>query len=135
MKTHIIVAVNDALEQPFWDALKQNRLELQHCEKCAYIRFPASERCPECWGQTGTWRPVDAVGTVWSHTTYHKSLHPALADAVPYTVVLVQLDAGPVLPGRIRPGGDTEIAIGDRVEGVFTAITPEFTMLEWKRVQ
>ncbi|MDV3125784.1 OB-fold domain-containing protein [Mycobacterium sp. 21AC1] len=129
MRTHIVASTNDALEQQFWGALRQERLELQRCEKCAYVRFPASERCPECWEPGGAWRAVDPVGTVWSHTTYHRSLHPALADAVPYTVALVQLDAGPVLPGRICAGDTT--AIGDRVDGVFTVVTPEFTMLEW----
>lgn len=132
MMTHIFPANDEPIEQPFWEALKQNRLELQHCEKCSYVRFPASERCPECWEPGGHWRPVDAVGTVWSHTTYHRSLHPGTADAVPYTVVLVHLDTGPVLPGRLRSDTDSTIAVDDRVEGVFTPVTAEFTMLEWK---
>jgi uncharacterized OB-fold protein len=73
---------------------------------------------------------VAAAGTIWSHTTYHRALHPALAGAVPYTVLLVELDAGPTIPGRLAAG--TSPTIGSRVAGVFTAVTDGFTMLEWE---
>lgn len=130
MTDHIIPTPADPANQYFWGSLKRNRLELQHCEKCDYVRFPTSERCPECWESGSTWRSVEPIGTVWSFTTYHRPLHPDLRDAVPYTVALVELDSGPVIPGRIT-GAVGAITVGTRVEGRFTAVTPEFTMLEW----
>jgi uncharacterized protein len=98
-----------------------------------YLRFPAAERCPECWTPGGDWCDVDATGTVWSHTTYHKALHPALRSAVPYRVALVELDAGPMLPGRILV--DVDPPIGAHVTAVFTPVTDRFTMLEWQSAQ
>ncbi|WP_162234067.1 Zn-ribbon domain-containing OB-fold protein [Mycolicibacterium goodii] len=130
MTGYIIPPPGDPADQHFWDALRRKCLQLQHCEKCDYVRFPASERCPECWEPGGRWRAVEPSGTVWSHTTYHRPLHPDLRHAVPYTVALVELDSGPVLPGRITGAADA-IRIGARVEGRFTAVTAEFTMLEW----
>jgi hypothetical protein len=47
---------------------------------------------------------------------------------VPYTVLLVELDAGPTIPGRLI--GGTSPTIGSRVAGVFTLVNEDFTMLE-----
>ncbi|ELB94831.1 hypothetical protein Rwratislav_01842 [Rhodococcus wratislaviensis IFP 2016] len=62
---------------------------------------------------------------------YERALHPELKDAVPYTVALIELAAGPVIPGRILCDEDSAPIIGDRVTGLFTDIDEEFTMLEW----
>ena len=70
------------------------------------------------------------MGTIWSHSTYHRALDPALADAVPYRVVLVELEEGPLLPGRLL--GDAAPVIGNRVRGVFTTVSEDFTMLDWR---
>ena len=129
MTTHIIPTIDDPSGRPFWEALTLGRLMLQRCTECSYLRFPAGERCPECWAPGGVWEDIAAAGTVWSHTTYHRALHPALSAAVPYTVLLVELDAGPTIPGRLITGAAP--AIGSRVEGVFTAVTDDFTILEW----
>lgn len=130
MTSHIVPELNDPVAQPFWEGLLQHRLSFQRCLQCGYLRFPAAERCPECWTPGGDWCNVAATGTVWSHTTYHRALHPTLRAAVPYQVALVELDAGPVLPGRLL--GDGKPQIGARVNGVFTPVTDSFTMLDWQ---
>ena len=132
MTTHIIPTIDNPTGRPFWDALTLGRLTLQGCADCSYLRFPAAERCPECWAPGGLWEDIAAAGTVWSHTTYHRALHPALSEAVPYTVLLVELDAGPTIPGRLVTGHPPEI--GSCVTGVFTTVADGFTMLEWRSV-
>lgn len=129
MKTHLIPEEIDPVSEPFWQALKERRLSLQTCMGCQFVRFPAAERCPQCWSPETEWRTYPARGTVWSHTTYHRPLHPAVADAVPYSVALVQLEAGPALPGRIL--GARRPHIGAAVNGVFTVLDDSVTMLEW----
>jgi uncharacterized OB-fold protein len=132
MKTHLIPHEIDPVSETFWQALHQRRLSLQTCDGCQFVRFPAAERCPQCWSTAAEWKAYPAIGTVWSHTTYHRPLHPGLADAVPYTVALVQLDAGPAIPGRIL--GAQRPRIGAAVEGVFTVVGESVTMLEWTLV-
>ena len=54
-------------------------------------------------------------GTVASYTVIHYAAHRALAEAVPYTVVLVSLDEAPELRvvGDLEDGGDgTGVEIG-----------------------
>lgn len=130
MTSHIVPDLDDPISRPFWESLTRQRLCFQRCPQCTYVRFPAAERCPECWTPGGEWCEVAAAGTVWSHTTYHRALHPALSAAVPYQVVLVELDAGPLLPGRLI--GDHTPQVGARVTGVFTPVTDTFTMLDWQ---
>ncbi|CAN5658304.1 hypothetical protein BH10ACT9_BH10ACT9_03600 [soil metagenome] len=129
MTQYLAPALDDPISLPFWKALSQSVFMLQQCTTCGYVRFPAAERCPECWSPGGMWQEVNPVGTIWSHTTYHRALHPALADAVPYRVVLVELDGGPLLPGRLL--GDEAPITGNRVHGVFTTVSADFTMLDW----
>lgn len=131
MNTHIRPQFDHQLSSTMWEALRQGRLSLQHCEECSYIRFPASELCPECWSRDASWRDVETVGRIWSYTVYEQALHPMLKDAAPYTIALIELDSGPTLPGRLLCGPGSEITIGDRVTAVFTAIDSDFTMLEW----
>ena len=50
----------------------------------------------------------------------HKAWFPAFADEVPYTVVQVELDEGPRLTSHLVGAGDGAVAIGARVEVVFT---------------
>ena len=131
MNSHIQPAPGDDLSAPMWTAMRERRLSLQRCSQCSYTRFPASELCPECWSRNAVWHDVKPTGTIWSYTVYERALHPELKDAVPYTVALIELAAGPVIPGRILCDEDSAPIIGDRVTGLFTDIDEEFTMLEW----
>lgn len=120
----------DPLFAPMWQGFRAGRLVLQHCSSCRFVRFPAAERCPECWTPGATWAEVPAVGTIWSYTVYHRPLHPAFQGGVPYTVAAVDLDVGPRIPGRVLVG-DQAPRIGDRVEGHFSRLSPEVSMLDW----
>lgn len=55
---------------------------------------------------------------------------PGFAAIVPYTVALVELDAGVRMIGRILAPPE-DIAIGDRVEAAYEAVTAEVTLVHW----
>ena len=61
-------------------------------------------------------------------TIVHKAWFPAFRDETPYNVVQVELDEGPRLTSRIVGAGDQKIAIGQRVEVVFTDIDEQLTL-------
>ena len=84
-------------DEPADGELSTAALVLQRCEGCGAVRYPAAPRCPECLAAGFEWVPVEGGGTIWSACTYHRAYDPAFADAVPYNVVLVELDAGPRL--------------------------------------
>jgi uncharacterized protein len=123
--------VDDPVAAPFWRALRSRRVELQHCASCGYVRWPPARVCPECLADGGDWRAVTGAGSVWSYAVYERALHPAFAGEVPYTVLAVALDAGPLVIGTLT-GGDQEPAVGARVEPVFDDVAPAVTLLRFR---
>ena len=79
------------------------------------------------------------TGTVYSYTVVHHSVHAALDDAVPYTVVLVSLDGAPDLRvvGNCSTARDVEI--GMPVEAVWLErVADDGTKIllpQWQRVK
>ena len=70
-------------------------LAVQRCASCATPQHPPEEICHRCGAMTFDTTTLAPRGTVASYTVVHYAAHPALADAVPYTVVLVSLDDAP----------------------------------------
>lgn len=106
-----------AASRPFWDGLAAGELRLPYCERCEQVFFYPRVCCPRCWSEEISWRAADGVGTVYAVTTVHIAFDPSLE--VPYSVALVDLDAGIRLAARVASDG-AEVAVGDRVALAFT---------------
>lgn len=78
-------------------AARHGQFVLQHCGECGTVQYPPREVCGHCLSTTLDWRETDGSGRVQSHVTLHTSLDPWFRDRLPVTIVLVKLDAGPVL--------------------------------------
>lgn len=81
-------------------------LAIQECAECGTLQHPPEEVCHECGGTDFGVKVLSPYGTVHSFTVVHYAANPALADVVPYTVVLVSLDDAPHLRvvGNIEGG-------------------------------
>ena len=123
--------LTDPTTLPFWEGLREERLALQRCEVCGYVRWPIAPVCPECLTDGGAWTDLSLEGEVWSYVVYHRALNRKFADEVPYVVTLVQLDAGPRIIARLL-GDPASAAIGIRVRAAFDPVTPEVTLLRWE---
>ena len=121
--------VDDPLTGPFWTAAGEGRLVVQRCESCGELRWPPLVGCPECRGRETSWAQVPPNGTIWSLVTYHRAFQAEFKADVPYTVVMVQLDDGPYLVGRLVP--DTGASIGDRVTAEFAEVNG-IPQLRWR---
>ena len=106
--------VDDPLAGPFFAAIGDGRLVVQRCDSCSAFRWPPLSGCPECRSRETTWTDVAPSGTIWSFVVYHRAFAASLKADVPYTVLMVELDDGPYLVGRLIPG-DKPPAVGDRV--------------------
>jgi uncharacterized OB-fold protein len=100
------------VSQPFWDALREERIELQHCDACGrWVYYPRS-RCPACLSDRLTWTPVDGLGTVYTFSIAEQPTAPPFADEVPQLLAVVELPEGvrmsttlvDVEPGAIEVG-------------------------------
>ena len=76
---------------PFWAGLRRHELLVQRCEKCGALQFPFRPACTRCLAESPASQPVSGRGTLLSWVVTHRVFHPAFADRVPYTTVLVRL--------------------------------------------
>jgi uncharacterized protein len=116
----IVPGCDDA---PWWEALRRHELVVQRCAACGVWRHPPSPVCAACHATDARFERVSGRGRVFSWTVVHHPVHPALADRVPYNVVLVELpDAGcvrlvtnlvDVAPDDVRVGLDVEVVFED----------------------
>ena len=70
-------------------------LAVQRCTACSVRQHPPEELCHACGGTRFSYDAVAPRGTIFSYTVAHYAVNRALADAVPYAVVLVSLDDAP----------------------------------------
>ncbi len=122
-----------ALNQPFWEATRRHELRLQRCVNCARFRYPPSPVCPECLSEESEWARVSGRGTVTTWVVFHRKYFESFAADLPYHVVQVQLDEGPRLTANVVDVPNDEMHIGMPVEAVFDDVTPEITLVRFRR--
>ena len=100
-------------DAPYWQALKEGRLSMQHCQACRHWHWPAVERCGECGAWDPEWRLIAMSGELFSWATTWHPFGGTEGIGVPYTTVLVSLPQADGLrllglwegdEGGLRPG-------------------------------
>lgn len=87
--------------KPFWDWLRAKDFRLQYCEACGEYRFPPYPSCPYCGEAGGTWKPLSGKGVIYSWIVIHRSPLRDYQEDAPYVIVLVELEEGPRIVGRL----------------------------------
>jgi uncharacterized OB-fold protein len=108
-------ASDTAVSAPFWDAAGRGELVIQRCGSCERLVWYPRALCPRCGGAELRWEPVSGDGTVYAVSVHHRAPTRELSNAVPYAVVLVDLDAGPRLMARAAGGAADDVTVGQRV--------------------
>ena len=83
-------AANEATE-PFWAAARDRRLVLPRCTNCGTFRFPPAAFCWVCRHQDVDWIAHDGNGALYSFTVLRHAVIPAVADALPIVIGVVEL--------------------------------------------
>ncbi|BBX00959.1 Zn-ribbon domain-containing OB-fold protein [Mycolicibacterium moriokaense] len=83
-----------AASAPFWAGTREHQLMMQRCESCSRLVWYPRHLCPRCGDFSLQWEQLSGHGTVYAVSVHHRPAHPAFADRVPYSVVLVDLDEG-----------------------------------------
>jgi hypothetical protein len=91
--------------------------------------------CAACHSTDATWERVSGRGRVFSYTIVHHPVHPALAERVPYNVVLVELpDAGRVrIISNLVDVAPDDVRVGLEVEVTFEDIDADVTLPRFRR--
>jgi uncharacterized OB-fold protein len=116
-----------------WYFLRDHELRLQVCTSCGQGRNPATEVCSNCQSTECDWELLPAEGTIY---TWSRVWHPAndtVRGRTPYLLVWVEIDHPdkPHYLGNLLGDAFQEVAIGDKVEGVFQD-GPKGTVLNWR---
>ena len=119
------------------DWFTSGELAIQTCAHCSTLQHPPEEICHACGSMSFTTTVLPNRGTVYSYTVVHHSVHTALDESVPYTIVLVSLDGAPEL--RVVGNLDGDVEIGTPVEAVWLErVADDGTKIllpQWQRVK
>lgn len=128
----------DGLDAPYWSATAEHRLMVQRCSSCGRHQWGPEWVCHRCRSFDLDWVEVEARGTIYSWERVWHPVHPALAEACPYVVVLVELPHadGVRMVGNLLGDPHDAVAIGAEVEAVFEDhpdAEHAFTLVQWRR--
>jgi uncharacterized OB-fold protein len=107
------------VSQPFWDALREERVALQRCDDCdEWVYYPRA-RCPRCLSDRLAWSTVDGRGVVYTFTVAEQPTAPPFADEVPQLLAVVELTEGVRLSTTLVDVDPGAVSVGLAVEPVF----------------
>ncbi len=124
----------DRWNEPFWEGARRGKLHMQTCEECGHWWFPPSPICPNCLSKKVVWKDASGTGTIWSRCRFHHLYDKGFADDIPYNVVMVELDEGPMFIANVANRKWEEIEIGQRVRAAFDQVTDEVSLLRFEVV-
>lgn len=76
---------------------EQGELRLQQCSSCQQFVYPPREVCGHCLSGDLSWEVCPAEGQVLARVDLHNSFEPFYAEQLPWVLLSVKLDAGPVV--------------------------------------
>jgi hypothetical protein len=130
-----LIPVPDSLSKPFWDAVNQRRLVLQHCAACDRLQYPPQQACQVCNSAAGlTWKEVEGRGHIATYIVIEDGrLNRRMPDQ-PYNLAMVTLDADPRVNFYSNlPGAPPYKApVGAAVEVTFEEVAPGQLIHEWQ---
>ena len=124
--------IPDDFDRPYWAALKKHELRTQKCLDCGEIWFPPNPVCPKCLSHNHEWIKLGGKGKVWSWVIFHQRYFPSFSDEIPYNVVAVKLDEGPLITSNMVECNNEDIQCDMLVEVFFDDVTELITLPKFK---
>ena len=127
----------DGLSAPYWQGLQEGRIRVQRCNVCKTWQWGPEWICHRCHSEDLAWEEVAGEGVIYSSERAWHPVHPALNNAGPYLVVLVELPhAGGVrMIGNLLGDPQQVVRIGAAVVAEFEhhlGAKPAFSLLQWR---
>jgi uncharacterized OB-fold protein len=89
------VVLRDEASRAFFDAAARAELLMNTCTGCRTVHGQEVRTCHVCGSDALEGHPVSGAASLVSWVVVHHAPVPALAEAVPYTSAIVELDEGP----------------------------------------
>ncbi len=121
----------DNVNQEYWQAAREGRLLIQECPACGHRQWYPRALCTAC-AAAPSWLETSGRGTLHTFTVIRQQGIPAFKAELPYAVVMVELEEGPMIFGSM-PGVDVDtIEIGMALEVYFLAAADDTGVPYWR---
>jgi uncharacterized OB-fold protein len=118
--------------QPFWDALRDERVVIQRCAECStWVHYPRV-RCTACLSDRLEWHTVSGAGSIFTFTVTRQPSAVMFADEVPQIIAVIELDEGVHLTTTISDAEPAAVRCGARVSPVFDHGSDGTTLLRYR---
>lgn len=123
--------IRTVFDQQYWEFARKGELRLQRCEPCGTHRYPPAPVCPHCLSDKFEWHTLSGRGRVVSWTRFHRQYFPSIP--VPYVVVSVETEEGPMLIGNLVGDGSETPGFDMPVDAAFHTV--DFDGEPWQLCQ
>jgi uncharacterized OB-fold protein len=125
---------------PYWQGTRNETLTVQRNPATGVFQWPPQWIAHDTQTFELEWVEVETRGVIYSWTRVWHPVHPALQNAGPYVIVIVELaHAGGIrMLGNLVGDPHQEVEIGAKVEAVFehhNDATPPFTLVQWRTIK
>jgi uncharacterized OB-fold protein len=117
----------------FYGYCKNHELRFQRCLGCGKWRHVPREMCAQCGSFDYEWAKSSGKGQVFSRSTTTQTMLPKFADAVPYSIVIVELEEGVRMATWVVDVPPDHLQIGMPVEVAFDDVTDAVTLPKFRR--
>lgn len=105
--------------QPYWNFAARGSFVWQRCSVCGSMQNVPRSFCAECRSDKVEWVETEPKGKIVSISRVFRAPNKLFSGRAPYTLVLVELDAGFRLMFNLIGDEKDAAAINDRVEIFF----------------
>jgi uncharacterized OB-fold protein len=106
----------------YWEAARQGRLLVKHCNACGADHHYPRPFCPTCWSEDVDWFQVSGRGTVYTYSIVFRNDLPPFNEWGAYVPAVVELEEGPRLMTNIVDCAPEQLAVGMPVTVDFRAL-------------
>jgi uncharacterized OB-fold protein len=110
---------------PFWDAARDGRLLVRHCNACDATTFYPRPFCPKCWSEDVDWIESTGRATLYTWSVVHVNDLPPFPERVPYVAAIVTLEEGPRMMTNVVGCGFDELEAGMALQVTYRSISDD----------
>ena len=124
----------DTVTSAFWDAARENKLLVQHCNDCGERQFFPQSCCRNCLGENLDWIEASGKGKVYSYTIVNRPPTARFQEDVPYVVALIELEEGVRMMSNVVEIEPDDVRVDMPVEVVFDEITSAISLPKFRPI-
>lgn len=118
--------------EAFWQSTHEHEMKLQQCSSCGRFRFYPSLACHFCASMDFEWVAISGRGKIHSYTVLERARGTPYEHNTPITIVLVELEEGPIVMSNLIDFEDEDLAIDAPVSVDYEDVTDTVTVFVFR---